>query len=240
MSRADTAADLARLFERKSRLAERAVAAPVAERLKELRAWQADRLTATYADLRQDPIAGDAVSFFLADLYGPQDFTRRDQDVARAWPLLKRALPARALEVLALAIELDVLSAELDLEMARRLPPGPLGAGAYAETYRAVARPEDRRRQIGLIVEIGTALARAVRTPLVQLALRAAHRPAHLAGFGALQDFLERGFAVFHKLPHPQQLLTIIEERELRLMQILLEGGMIAAADAGAGASGVS
>lgn len=239
MSRAETAEGLARLIERKSRFAERAVAAPVAERLKELRAWQAARLAATYADLRQDPLAADAVRFFLADLYGPQDFTQRDQDVARAWPLLKRALPARALEVLSLAIELDVLSAELDLEMTRRLPPGPLGAGVYAETYRAVGRPEDRRRQIRLIVEIGTALARAVQTPLVQLALRAAHGPAHLAGFGALQDFLERGFAVFHKLPHPQQLLTIIEEREIGLMQILLEGGTISAADANAGASGV-
>lgn len=239
MSRAETAEGLARLIERKSRFAERAVAAPVAERLKELRAWQATRLAATYADLRQDPLAADAVRFFLADLYGPQDFTQRDQDVARAWPLLKRALPARALEVLSLAIELDVLSAELDLEMTRRLPPGPLGAGVYAETYRAVGRPEDRRRQIRLIVEIGTALARAVQTPLVQLALRAAHGPAHLAGFGALQDFLERGFAVFHKLPHPQQLLTIIEEREIGLMQILLEGGTISAADANAGASGV-
>lgn len=239
MSRAETAEGLARLIERKSRFAERAGAAPVAERLKELRAWQAARLAATYADLRQDPLAADAVRFFLADLYGPQDFTQRDQDVARAWPLLKRALPARALEVLSLAIELDVLSAELDLEMTRRLPPGPLGAGVYAETYRAVGRPEDRRRQIRLIVEIGTALARAVQTPLVQLALRAAHGPAHLAGFGALQDFLERGFAVFHKLPHPQQLLTIIEEREIGLMQILLEGGTISAADANAGASGV-
>lgn len=240
MSRADTAAGLARLIERKNRLAGRAAAAPVAERLKELRAWQAARLAATYADLRKDPVAGDAVSFFLADLYGPQDFTQRDQDVARAWRLLKRALPARALEVLSLAIELDVLSAELDLEMACRLPPGPLAAGAYAETYRAVGRPGDRRRQIELIAEIGAALARAVRTPLVQLALRAAHGPAHLAGFGALQDFLERGFAVFHKLPHPQQLLTIIEEREIRLMEILLEGGTISAADAGAGAGGVS
>jgi hypothetical protein len=237
MSRTEVADALDRLIERKNGLAREAAATPLAERLKELRAWQAARLARTYADLCQDPVVADAVGFFLTDLYGPQDFTQRDRNVARAWRLLKRALPPRMLQVLSLAMELDVLSAELDLEMARRLSPGALSAQAYADAYRAVGRPEARRRQIGLIVEIGTALARAVRTPLVPLALRAAHGPAHVAGFGILQDFLERGFAAFDKLPQARQLLTTIEEREMRLMQILLEGGTIAAKELSVGAS---
>ena len=238
MSRAEIAEALDRLLERKNALARNAAAAPLAQRLQELRAWQAERLARTYADIRRDPVAGDAVSFFLTDLYGAQDFTERDQNVARAWRLLKRALPPRMLEVLSLAMELDVLSAELDLEMARRLTPGPLSAKAYADAYRAVGRREARRRQIGLIVEIGAALGRAVRTPLVPLALRAAHAPAHVAGFAVLQDFLERGFAAFGKLPHPRQLFTIIEEREMRLMQSLFEGGTIAAEEPPVAAGG--
>jgi hypothetical protein len=237
MSRADSADDLDRLLECKAGLAQRAAAAPVVKRLEELRAWQAERLARTYADLRRDPLAADAVSFFLSDLYGPQDLTRRDEDVARAWRLLKRALPPRMLAALALAMELEVLSAQLDLDMARQLAPGPLTGQAYAEAYRAVGRPEARRRQIGLIVEIGTALVRAVHSPLVRLGLRAAHAPAHLAGFGVLQDFLERGFAAFEKLPHPAELLTTIERREMRLMQILLEGGTIAAQEPAPSAS---
>jgi hypothetical protein len=108
---------------------------------------------------------------------------------------------------------------------------------AYADAYRAVGRPEARRRQIGLVVEIGMALARTVRTPLVRLALRAAHGPAHLAGLGVLQDFLERGFAAFDKLPHPTQLLATIERREMRLMQTLLAGGTISAEEPPASAS---
>jgi hypothetical protein len=227
MSRADTAEELARLIARKNELARRAEAGPVAQRLQELRAWQAARLARTYADLREDPRADDALSFFLSDVYGPQDLTRRDQDVARAWRLLKRGLPPRMLDVLSRAMELDVLSAELDLEMAERLPPGPLTEGAYAQAYRAVGRREARRRQIELIGEIGGTLARSVRAPLISLALRAAHGPAHLAGFGALQDFIERGFAAFRKLPHPALLLTSIERRETRLMNILLDGGTI-------------
>jgi hypothetical protein len=227
MSRADAAAELERLMARKSGLTRDAADAAIARRLQELRAWQAARLARTYADLRRDPLAADALSFFLSDLYGPRDLARRDREVARAWRLLKRALPPRMLEILAMAIELDVLSAELDLETARQSPPGPLTAKAYAQAYRAAGRPEARRRQIGLVVAIGSTLASAVRSPLVGLALRAAHGPAHVAGFGVLQDFLERGFAAFRKLPDAGELLATIERRETRLMQVLLAGGEI-------------
>lgn len=238
MSRTDTAAALERLIGRKDELARSAAAAPMARRLQELRTWQAARLARTYADLRLDPLAADALSFFLTDLYGPQDLTRRDRDLARAWPLLKRALPPRMLEVLCAAMELDVLSTELDLEMVRHMPDGPLTLQAYAQTYRSVGQPDARRRQIGLIVQIGKALGRAVQNPLAGLALRAAHGPAHMAGFGVLQDFLERGHAAFRKLPDPGRLLAVIEGRETRLMQIWLAGGTMSWADAKADASG--
>ncbi|HVS75397.1 MAG TPA: hypothetical protein VHE11_00575 [Steroidobacteraceae bacterium] len=216
---------LDRLLGRKNGLAERAAA--LAGRLRELRAWQAARLAQTYTDLRREESTGEAVSFFLSDVYGPQEFTRRDQDVTRAARLLKHALPPRMLEVLSMAIELEVLSAELDLEMAGRLPSGPLTAETYAVTYRAVGREDDRRLQIRLVVEIGRALARAVRTPLIGMALRAAHGPAHLAGLDVLQDFLERGFAAFRGLTTPERLLATIERRETRLMELLLAGGTV-------------
>ena len=227
MSRTDLSAVVQRLMERKSALAGEAATPPIADRLQSVRAWQALRLARTYADLRRDPLAEDALDFFLSDLYGPRDFGRRDREVARAWRLLSRALPVRMLQVLAMAIELDVLSTELDLEMARRVPAGPLTAKAYAQAYRAVARPDARKRQIALTVAIGTALVRATASPLVGVALRAAHGPAHVAGFGALQDFLERGCGAFRKLPHPTRLLAAIEARESQLMQILLAGGTI-------------
>jgi hypothetical protein len=231
-NRADTAAALERLIVRKGELARSAGAAPIARRLQELRTWQAARLARTYADLRVDPLAAGALTFFLTDLYGPRDLTRRDRDVARAWPLLKRALPPRMLEVLCAAIELDVLSAELDLQMARQMPDGPLTMQTYGQVYRAVGGADARRRQIGLIVEIGNALGRAVRSPLAGLALRAAHGPAHMAGLGVLQDFLERGYAAFRNLADPGKLLAVIEARETRLMRIWLSDGTMSLADA--------
>jgi hypothetical protein len=184
------------LFAAKRRLDADANASPeTSRRLSELKSWQAARLAKTYEDLRHDPRCAAATEFFLTDLYGPQDFARRDDDFARAWDRLKRGLPGAALDVLARALELQVLSAELD---------------------------QASRHQIELVVDIGTALGRLVAFPLLGLALRAAHVPAHLAGFGALQEFLERGFAAFRRMGDPRVLLEAIQVRETALMHALL------------------
>ena len=223
-----------RLLEHRARLGSRLTARPeLAARLRELRAWQAERLARTYADLSADPQSGRAVGFFLSDIYGPQDFTRRDAELMRAWGVLRRTLPPVTLEVLTLAIELQMLSEELDLEVAQHLPPGAIAAESYACAYRAAGRPEARRRQIELTVEVGRRLARAVRMPLVGLVLRAARMPAHMAGFGLLQDFLERGFAAFARMPSAAPLLDAIRDRETAFMSSLF-------AEAPAGAAATS
>jgi hypothetical protein len=192
--------------------------------LSELRAWQAARLASTYGDLLHDPECVDAVKFFLTDLYGPQDHTRRDQDLARAWSILSRTLPRAALGLLERALELQTLTAGLDQAMAQQLAAGPVTQESYAAAYRAVGRPEARRRQIDLVLTIATDLERVVQHAWVGLALRAARVPAHAAGFGALQDFLERGFAAFRRMKNAERMLSAIRERETRLCTALLAG----------------
>ncbi len=193
-------------------------------RLRVLRAWQARRLARTYEDLRRDPRYTEAVEFFLNDLYGPQDFSRRDRELSRAVIPLRRALPAALLEVLAKAIELDVVTVELDQGMLEQLPKRPLGAVAYALAYRALGRAAQRQRQIDLTVSIGADLERLARHRWIGIALRAAHRPARAAGFGVLQRFLEHGFAAFHRMGSARPLLQAIRDRETRLMETLLRG----------------
>jgi len=191
-------------------------------RIQELRTWQAARLARTYADLRATPQYSCAVEFFLSDIYGPHDFTRRDRDLARAASQLRRALPRALLEILCAALELDVLSTELDQQMASRLTTA-LTEPFYGVIYRAVGRPADRQRQINLVCETGAALNALVAHPWVGLALRAAHLPAHLAGLGALQDFLERGWAAFRSLRTGDRLLEEIRRRETALMDALFQ-----------------
>jgi len=199
------------------------------ERLHALRAWQGERLAHTYQDFARERRYARAVAFFLNDLYGPQDFTRRDLELRRALRPLRRALPTSLLAVLAKAIELDLLTVELDRAMLPQLADGAITEATYAAAYRNLGREADRKRQIALTLSIGEDLERLVRDRWIRLALRAAAMPARAAGFGVLQGFLEHGFAAFRRMENAQPLLIAIGERETRLMEGLLRDA--AAAD---------
>ncbi len=214
------------LLARKRVLDMRASATPaLAARLRDVRTWQATRLARTYDDLRVDRRYAGAIEFFLTDLTGPRDFSRRDRDLAIAWPRLQRTLPQPALNVLARAIEFEVLTAEFDHALVAQLPQAPLTDATCAAAYLAVASRAARTRQIELIVDMGRALDSMVRMPGIGVILRLAHIPAHAAGFGVLQDFLERGFAAFRELRGAERLLDTIRERETHLMDTLLHDG---------------
>src|SRR5512134_244471 len=153
-----------------------------------VRAWQADRLARTYPDLLANPRYGDAAAFFLSDLYGPKDFSARDEALARIIPTLTRLLPAAAIETIGLAVELDALSEALDQRVAaalRRRQPGAraleLSEGSYAESYRAAGSSAERERQIWLVGRIGAALDKLARKPLIAGALRVMEAPARAA-----------------------------------------------------------
>lgn len=199
--------------------------AALADRMGALAGFQAGRLARTYADLQGTPRYGPAVAFFLADLYGPQDLRERDAQVLRALEKLKRFLPGTALQALARAFELHVLSMELDAATAAALPADrALDGGTYAAAYRAAGRPADRERQIELIGDIGTLLDGLAQRPEVGLAIRLARGPAHAAGFGQLQDFLERGFEAFRTMDGAEEFLAAIDARERALMDRLFSG----------------
>ncbi len=189
-----------------------------------VRAWQADRLARTYPDLLGSPRYAAAAAFFLSDLYGPKDFSARDEAIGRIIPTLTRMLPAAALETIAAAVELDVLAETLDqrvaVELRQRQPEAhalAISAASYGEAYRAAGSPAERERQIRLIGRVGAALDRLARKPLIAGALRLMEGPAHAAGLGALHDFLARGFAAFRGMRGADEFLAVIGARESRL-----------------------
>ena len=220
-----TPEDLQHLLARRQQLERQAAAnAELSGRLGSLRLWQSQRLEQTYADLKHQSRFAAALDFFLSDLYGPEDFSRRDADLQRAMGKLQRALPARLLDLLGRALELQVLTVELDQQVAAALASTHIDMDSYAAAYRYVGRVEDRRRQINLIVRIGHELGTVVKHRWIGLALRAAHSPAQLAGFGTLQRFLERGFEAFVRMGDAEELFGIIRQRETALMTSLLCG----------------
>jgi len=193
-------------------------------RLKELQSWQAQRLSRTHADLHENPRYRRAVEFFFGELYGGKDPRTRDRDLQKVQRIMERLLPGEALRALSLAIELEILTQELDADVARALPEGPITEETYGIAYRRAGRRADRERQLTLLYEIGRFLDDVVRKPLTHALVRFARGPAHAAGLGNLQEFLERGLVAFESMHGAREFLDLVREREQRALEELIAG----------------
>lgn len=206
--------------------------------------WQTARLAGTYADFSALPRYRPAIRFFLEDLYGTKDFAQRDADIERVYPIMVRVLSENAMYSLSLAVELHALSQQLDSEMIHVLreqldtplgePGVELDEETYAQAYRLCDNTDARRRQIDLVVESGTLLGEVVRHPVIYVTARLARRPAKAAGFGELQDFIERGLAAFRRMKDATPFLTAIEHRENVILEQIVSGEPLTSWHAGA------
>jgi hypothetical protein len=187
-----------------------------------LQRWQRARLSRSFADLARQEGYRRAVHFFLSELYGGLDFRERDQDMGRVMPVMLQFLPDRTLATMAEAFELQAISLEYDMDMARYMARhgiASLDMEQYCEVYRACSDRAGRERQIVLIRKLGYDLDKRVRLPLVNYLVRLMRGPAHMAGFGRLQEFLEEGLAAFRALPDTGFFIESIYERETDAMK---------------------
>lgn len=199
--------------------------------------WQVDRLSVTYSDYHRTRRYRAALDFFLTDIYGPSDFSQRDNDIERVYPLMVKVLSVDAIESLAQALELHTLSMTLDrqlidvltgeLELDVSAGPDALTPSMYAEAYRLCDNYEARERQIALAVEAASTLEAAVQKKMIYLTVKVARGPAKAAGFGELQSFLERGLAAFKKMKGSHRFLDALAAREKHVLDSLFEDAPI-------------
>ena len=192
-----------------------------------LREWQAARLARTHAHLLASPRYSRAAEFFLSDLYGATDFSARDAEMTKVLPLMTSILPLSGLKTVLLAVEVDALSERLDAAMVaalgNRLEKG-IGDAEYAAAYCKVGCRAERERQLDLIEATGEALDSLARKPFVRATLKMMHGPAHMAGLGALHEFLERGFEAFHAMGRADEFLESVVGRERDILRALFAG----------------
>lgn len=192
--------------------------------LRALQRFQVERLRWTYSDCASQPRYRAALEFFVADLYGPHDRARRDEDLSKVLGQWARLLPARALQAVSRALELEALTAALDSDVLDALKGAPAHFDTYPAAYRRAGRYEDRRRQIELILAAGRDLDALIGIPAIGTALRLARVPARMLGVMELHHFLERGYRAFKQMQGASALLRIIEHRETDIMQRLIRG----------------
>ncbi len=196
-----------------------------------IKRFQSRRLQQTYQDLLASQRYRPAAQFFLSDLYGEKDFSRRDSELQRVIPALQRFLPDTALATIADAVELDALSEKLDRLMAKLWSEqtSALGAEAtqegaedlptltsYRKAYQAAAKqsPGERELQIQLVRTIGSSLNGLVRKPLLGGLLKTMGPVAQAAGLSSMHEFLLRGFQAFKHMGDAEEFLQTIHSRE--------------------------
>ena len=217
-------AELDRSAELRARIVEDA---GFGERRALLRDGQAARLARTHRDLLESRRFHDAAEFFLTDLYGPRDLSRHIEELRRILPVMTSVLPDSGLATVAHAMELNALSESLDAAMVERLgeKAPEITDALYGEAYRAVGRAQDRERQIDLIALLGEALDKLTHIRFIGMTLKLMRKPAHLAGLGDLQAFLERGYAAFGAMRGGAgEFVSIIVARERAISRALFAG----------------
>ncbi len=199
----------------------------LAERVAEVKRFQHQRFSVTYADLLVSPRYAPAAQFFLDDLYGPGDFTQRDKQFERVVPALVRLFPIDIVITVSRLAQLHALSESFDTAMGRLVTNRFLDWASYARAWRTVGRVADRERQIALTLEVGSALDRFTKNPLLRGSLRMMRGPAQAAGLGSLQDFLESGFDAFRGMRGAEHFLSTVASRERELAAKLFDGGAV-------------
>lgn len=185
----------------------------------DLQAWQCRRLLISHDAFMQQERFQDAMQFFIDELYGPKDFSQRDQDVAKVVPKMAKLLPEKALISLETALHLNALSFELDFEMAKRLKGQSINRNRYLDAYRDCANQPARQQQIDFIQTLGQDLAEVVHIKGISTLLLLSRKPAKLAGVANLHAFIERGFKAFKKIGKVEDFLEPIIHHERLLME---------------------
>jgi hypothetical protein len=199
----------------------RAMKPGLAEKVTALKEFQQRRFSHTYVDLLASVRYGAAARFFLEELYGPEDFTRRDAQFARVVPALVRLFPSEVAQTVATLARLHALSETLDTTMADHLDGTGLKPDQYIVAWQATGRSADRDTQIALTLDVAARLDHFTRRPLLRNSLRLMRAPARAAGLAQLQQFLERGFDTFRAMRGAQEFIGIVESRERSLVSLL-------------------
>jgi hypothetical protein len=189
--------------------------------IRTVQTWQCKRLLVSHQGMYQQKRFRPAVEFFINELYGPNDFSQRDQDIARIVPKMSKFLPEKALCSLASALHLNTLSFELDFDLAKELVDTEINRDSYAKAYISCDNLANRQQQIDYIRTLGNDLADVVKMKGIASLLFISRKPAKMAGVLALHEFLEKGFKSFKNLGNVEDFIIPVVNKESEIMQQL-------------------
>lgn len=187
--------------------------------------WQLGYLLPFFSDLHTQTGYAEAIDFTMTDLAGV-GISDRDRDLERAAPAITRMLPLHALQTIAAAAEMNARVLEINIAICRCLLvddalPDEITELDYCIACRRASSLDECAELVHLITNLGRTLKTLVKIPVLGFTLRAMRGPAHAAGFGALQEFLEKGYTTFRAIPDIEHFLQQIETRMIRMFELI-------------------
>lgn len=185
--------------------------------------WQLEYLLPFFKDLYAIEGYAGAIDFTMNDLAGI-GISNRDRDLERAAPAITTMLPLAALDTIASAAEMNARVLEVNIGICRCLLvgnnlPDHITEIEYCVACREASSLEECAELVHLITGLGRTLKSLVNHATIGLTLRAMRGPAHAAGFGALQEFLETGYRTFRLIPDIDHFLSEIETRMIGVFE---------------------
>jgi len=182
-----------------------------------LQAFQSQRLRRDHADLAAEPQYHQIGEFFFEEMYGPRDFSSRDEQARRLHQFVHLApgLAVRdvqdVLELLALTNRLDDAVALRLLELEAALDFDEL---LYERAYRLCDNYAERVRQFELIRHALYNVYRMARRPLIGAVLQRTHGLAQTVGMVDIHRFLYMGYQAIQPVRDIHRFVETILLRE--------------------------
>ena len=162
-----------------------------------LQAFQSQRLRRDHADLAVQPEYRQIAEFFFEELYGPRDFSSRDEQAHRLHQFVHLA-PGLAIRDVQDVLELLELTKQLDDAVIAQLnaleAPLDFDEIVYERAYQLCDNYGDRMRQIELSRSALYNVYRMARKPLIGAVLQRTQGLAQTVGMSDIHRFLRLGY----------------------------------------------
>jgi hypothetical protein len=162
-----------------------------------LQSFQSQRLRRDHADIADEPQYRQIANFFFQEMYGPNDFSSRDEQAHRLQQFVHLVPGLAARDVLDV-LELLDLTNHLDDAVAARLSalaaPLDFDEHIYERVYQLCDNYADRVRQIELSRNALYSVHRMALTPLIGAVLQRTQGLAQAVGMTDMHRFLHLGY----------------------------------------------
>jgi hypothetical protein len=182
-----------------------------------LQSFQSNRLRRDHADLAEEPQYHDIGEFFFEEMYGPRDFSARDEQARRLNQFIHLA-PGLAVGDVQQVLELLELTNRLDDSVAHWLmqldAPLEFDEELYERAYRLANNYDDRVCQLDLVRESLYNVYRMARRPLIGMVLKRTQGLAHTVGMADIHRFLRVGYNAIQSVRDIHRFVETVGVRE--------------------------